>query len=187
MSQTKERFASALAHYGELVHQVKGDQWGLGTPCADWDVRTLVNHLVGENRWIVPLLAGGTIADVGSSLDGDLLGAEPVESWDEAESAAARAARETPLETVVHISRGDVSAEEYLEEVFVDLAIHGWDLARAIGAEEKIDPEFVELLYERYAPLERMLKATGAFGPKVVPPDGADLQTKLLAVFGRVA
>jgi hypothetical protein len=45
----------------------------------------------------------------------------------------------------------------------------------------------VEALYERIAPVEDGLKASGLFGPKVMPPEGADLQTRLLAVAGRVA
>jgi uncharacterized protein (TIGR03086 family) len=187
MADTTERYRRALDHYTRLVHQIGHDQWGLATPCADWDVRALVNHLTSENRWVDPLLAGRTIAEVGSSLDGDLLGPDPVAAWDEAASAAAGSVERTRLQAVVHISRGDVPAAEYLDEVFLDLVIHGWDLARAIGADETIDPEFAELIYARCAPLEDLLKATGVFGPKGSPPEGADLQTKLLAVFGRVA
>jgi uncharacterized protein (TIGR03086 family) len=68
-----------------------------------------------------------------------------------------------------------------------DLVIHGWDLAKAIGADEALDPESVDVLFGHFKPQEEMLKATGAFGPKVEPPPGADKQAQLLAVFGRVA
>jgi uncharacterized protein (TIGR03086 family) len=95
--------------------------------------------------------------------------------------------REVPLDRSVQLSYGKASAEHYIAEVFSDLTIHGWDLARAIGADEAIDPESVDLLYERYKPIEDGLKATGLFGPKIDPPPGADKQTQLLAVFGRVA
>ncbi len=187
MADTKDLHRRALDHFGELVHQVGEDQWSLDTPCADWDVRELVHHLVYENRWMPPLLAGGTIAEVGTALDGDLLGDDPVASWDESATAAAASVDEVPLDRIVHLSYGHVPARHYVNEVFTDLAIHGWDLARAIGADETIDPEFVELLYEKTAPHEDALKASGLFGPKVVPPDGADLQTRLLAIYGRVA
>ena len=69
----------------------------------------------------------------------------------------------------------------------MDLLVHGWDLARAIGADETLDAESVELVYEQMKPHEAELKASGVFGSTVVPQEGADLQMQLLAVFGRVA
>jgi len=87
----------------------------------------------------------------------------------------------------VHLSGRDVPGEQYAQELFFDLAIHGWDLARGIGAEDAIDPKFVQVLFDVFAPMEEELKGSGVYGEKVVPPEGADLQTKLLAITGRVA
>jgi uncharacterized protein (TIGR03086 family) len=91
------------------------------------------------------------------------------------------------MERTVRLTRRELPAAEYAEEVFIDLLIHGWDLARAIGADEALDPEAVEIVYASMKPREEALKASGVFGGMVVPPDGADTQTQLLAVFGRVA
>jgi uncharacterized protein (TIGR03086 family) len=187
MAEVKDFHQRALERYGQLVHAIRNDQWYDSTPCTEWDVRTLVQHLVFENLWMPPLLDGKTIADVGDSLEGDLLGADPKAAWDRSASEVGVAVRAVPLDRIVHLSYGDVPAEHYISEVFTDLAIHGWDLARAIGADETIDPEIVELLHSRFKPREDDLKASGLFGPKVVPPPGADKQTELLAVFGRVA
>ena len=77
MSEIRERFGRATASFGELVHQVNDDQWGDATPCTDWDVRALVNHLVYEARWAPPLLEGQSLEQVGSKFDGDLLGDNP--------------------------------------------------------------------------------------------------------------
>ena len=60
--------------FGARLHAVKDDQWGLPTPCQDWNVRTLVNHIVSENLWTAPLFSGQTIAEVGDRFEGDLLG-----------------------------------------------------------------------------------------------------------------
>src|SRR5437773_1408237 len=84
-----------------------------------------------------------------------------------------------------HLSYGDVPGSHYAFELANDLWIHGWDLARAIGADERIDPDVAETLYRFYQPLEPGLKVSGMFGPQVDPPPGADVQTKLLAVMGR--
>jgi uncharacterized protein (TIGR03086 family) len=187
MTDVKGLHARALRRYGELVHAIRDDQWHGPTPCSEWDVRVLVNHLVSENLWMPPLLEGKTISEVGSSLDGDLLGEDPKAAWDHSAEEASRAVQAIPLEGTVHLSYGETPVEHYISEVFMDLTIHAWDLARAIGADEAMDPEAVDLLYERYKPIEDGLKASGLFGPKVDPPPGSDKQTQLLAVFGRVA
>ena len=76
--------ARTVAEFVARVEAVPEDAWDSATPCTEWDVRALVNHVVGEDRWTPPLLEGATIAEVGDRFDGDLLGADPV--------AAARAA-----------------------------------------------------------------------------------------------
>jgi uncharacterized protein (TIGR03086 family) len=90
------------------------------------------------------------------------------------------------MDLVIHLSRRDVTGSDYTFEVFTDLAIHGWDLARAIGADETMAPDFVAIIDERVGPSIADLKASGQYGDDVVPPDGADAQTRLLALFGRV-
>ena len=73
----RERYQRAVEAFGARVHAVGDDQWHLPTPCTEWDVHALVNHLVYEMRWSVPLFAGGTIAEVGDRFEGDLLGDDP--------------------------------------------------------------------------------------------------------------
>jgi uncharacterized protein (TIGR03086 family) len=186
VDDVRELFGRALARFGQHVHAVGDDQWHLPTPCAEWDVRQLVNHLVSENRWIPPLLAGGTVAEVGSSLDGDLLGEDPKGAWDRAAEEAERAVRETPPDRTVHLSGRDAPASQYVFEVFADLAVHAWDLAQAVGADGTIDPDIAEAIYARYSPVERALKRSGQYGEKIEAPPEASPQTKLLALFGRV-
>src|SRR5215210_4998300 len=57
--------ARCVAEFTARVATVPEDRWGGPTPCAEWDVRQLVNHVVGEDRWTGPLLEGRTIAEVG--------------------------------------------------------------------------------------------------------------------------
>jgi uncharacterized protein (TIGR03086 family) len=187
VTDVKEFHRRALERFGQHVRAIRDDQWHDPTPCTEWDVRVLVNHLVYETLWMPPLLEGKTIAEVSDRLDGDLLGSDPKRAWDDAEHQARRAVSGVDLERTVHVSYGNITAKAYVSEVMTDLAIHGWDLARAIGADETMDPEIVDALYARFKPREDRLKATGMFGPRVEPPPGADTQTQLLAVFGRVA
>ncbi len=183
----KEAHRRACERFGTLVHAIRDDQWSAPTPCTDWDVRALVNHLTYENLWTAPLMRGSTIADVGDRFEGDVLGDDPRRAWDAAASEAVSAVREVDLEQLVDLSRGPTPAREYAFELFTDHLIHAWDLARAIGADERIDADLAEVMYERMKPYEEQMNASGYFGSHVEPPPGADLQTRLLALFGRRA
>lgn len=179
-------YARAVERFGELLRSVRDDQWDDPTPCTGWTVRDLTNHVLSENRWAPPLLAGRTIAEVGDALDGDLLGDDPARAWDEAAAEAVAAVREPgALERTVHLSFGDFPGRFYVGQLLSDHVIHAWDLARALGAAEEGDPELVRFAYDELVPQFEQWRAAGAFGPKVEVPEEADLQTKLLAEAGR--
>jgi uncharacterized protein (TIGR03086 family) len=174
--------------FGRNVDAIGEDQWHGPTPCTDWDVRDLLNHLVNEQRWMPPLLAGKSIAEVGDSLDGDLLGDDPKAAWKDAAAETTTAVQaDGAAERTVQLSRGVAPSSQYIFEVATDLLIHGWDMARAVGADERMDEDLVELVYVTVEPFMSSLKASGMYGEEVVPPEGADRQTQLLALFGRVA
>ncbi len=85
----------------------------------------------------------------------------------------------------MHLSYGTVDAAEYCQEMISDLLVHAWDLARGIGADERLHPELVRLVYDQYAPRADELHQLGLFGAPVPVPDDADPQTTLIALFGR--
>lgn len=165
---------------------IRDDQWNRSTPCSEWDVRTLVNHLVYEDRWAPHLAKGETVEQVGDRYDGDQLGDDPKAAWTDALAGAIAAFREPGvLERTVHLSFADVPGAEYLSQLTGDHLIHAWDLARAIGADDTLDPELVSWAWETIQPQEPMLRASGMFGERIDVPDDADTQTKLLAIVGR--
>jgi uncharacterized protein (TIGR03086 family) len=178
----------AVSEFGARVQAVADDQWELPTPCSDWNVRQLVNHLVYENRWTVPLMEGSTLAEVGDRYEGDLLGDRPKAAWEEsAKEAVAAVGAEGALERTVDLSSGPTAAREYVHQLFADHLIHAWDLARAIGADQRLDPELVDACAAWFASMEDRYRAVGAIGPRPELPPGADAQTSLLAAFGRTA
>jgi len=126
-----------------------------------------------------------TIADVGDRFEGDILGADPQAAWKEAAAVALAAASPEALGRTVHLSYGDVPAQEYLGQLTADHVIHAWDLARGIGADERLDPELVQFVHTAVAPQIEPARSAGMFGPAVEVPAGADLQAKLLALTGR--
>jgi uncharacterized protein (TIGR03086 family) len=180
-----ELFERAVDHFGRLVRQV-GDRWQAPTPDADWEVRALVNHVVSEDLWVTPLLDGMTLDQVGGRFDGDQLGDDPEAAWVEAaRTSVAAVGEEGALGRTVHVSFGDISGKDYVSQLVCDHLIHGWDLARAIGADERLDPQLVEFSYGYLAPQAEDWRAAGAFGPRVELPVGAGRQAELLALTGR--
>jgi uncharacterized protein (TIGR03086 family) len=179
-------YRRSMDNFTDAVSRVGPDQWAGPTPCEGWDVRRLVNHLVYEDRWAVPLLEGATIAEVGDRFDGDLLGDDPLAaSTEAAQEAYAAASAPGALERTVHLSFGDTPAEEYVHQLFSDHVVHTWDLLAALGADRALDPELVATLADWFAAREDAYRQAGAIGPRVQLPDDASAQDRLIAAFGR--
>lgn len=156
------------------------------TPCTDWDVRALTNHVVYEVKWAPPLLRGEKYSADHDPFAGDVLGSDPVAAWIAAlEEDLAAVEQAGVVDREVHLSYGPAPARNYLNELSSDLLIHAWDLARGLDVDDLLDPGLVEACYELARPHEEAMKRSGLFGDKVTPPDGADLQTRLLAIYGR--
>ena len=123
---------------------VRPDQWAAPTPCTAWHVQALVNHVVGANRRYTMLLHGATAADVDATRIADHLGDDPVASF-LATAAELNAAIREPgamARTAQHPA-GQRTGAQLLEMRILDVAVHTWDLARAIGADETLDPDVV--------------------------------------------
>ncbi|MGZ4188517.1 MAG: TIGR03086 family metal-binding protein [Actinomycetota bacterium] len=186
MADLRALFDKASKRYEEAVHQIREDQWHLPTPCTEWDVRALMQHLVNEQLWLPPLLEGKTIAEVGDAFDGDNLGDDPVKAWDEAGGAArAAVAALKDLQSTTHLSFGDFPAEEYLNQMVFDLHIHGWDLRTGIGVETQLDDELTAYLMPWAEQAMAAYRAGGATAPPPPVPDDASPHTKILALSGR--
>lgn len=175
-----------FTEFGHRVEYIGDDQWSAATPCTDWTVRDLLNHLVAEHLWAPWLLEGSTIAEVGGRFDGDVCGSDPRGAW-EAASAVSQPAFHRPgaLDRQVDTSAGPIDAEEYGWQMALDLAVHAWDLARGIGVVDRLDPELAAVLYERVAPRAKEWQGFGVFGPPVDVPGSASPQDRLVAVLGR--
>jgi uncharacterized protein (TIGR03086 family) len=178
----------ALAHTGQYVAAVKDDQWNAPTPDDEWDVRTLVNHVVSGNFWVAPLVEGKTIEEVGDRYAGDLLGDDPAAAYQQSATEAAAAFNgEGAMQAPCAVSYGPVPGEIYAGHRFIDVLIHGWDLAKATGQDTRLPGDLVEACFEVIEPQKELLAASGMFGGGVQVPDGADRQTQLLAELGRRA
>ena len=183
-------YARALDATRRFVEGVREEQWKDSTPCSEWNVRELLNHIIYGTIWIEPIFAGKTLDEVGDRYEGDLVGADALASYDAAVASAKLAiAAPGAMEVVCHIRRGDVSGAEYATSMFTDVFIHGWDLAKATGQDATLDTDLVQECYAVVEPRKERFRQSAAFGSGSVPDpsEGADLQTRLLAILGRAA
>jgi uncharacterized protein (TIGR03086 family) len=176
----------AVEHWAARVAAVTDDQWGDPTPCTDWSVRDLVNHVVGEELWTAPLLRGKTIEEVGGQFDGDVLGADPLHMARMTSGAAAAVVDEVvPRGGRVQLSYGEEDMGEYVRQLCADHLIHGWDLAAATGGDTSMDPELLAEVGAWFAERESAYRAAGVVGPRTF--NESDPPSDLLAGFGRDA
>jgi uncharacterized protein (TIGR03086 family) len=174
-----------VAEWTRVVEGVEAGQWQQPTPCTEWSVRDLVNHVVGEDLWTAPLLQGSTIEEVGDRFDGDLLGDDPVaRARVAADEAVGAVADRLPRGGTVHLSYGEEQLDEYLYQLAADHLVHAWDLAVATGTDPGFGPEVVDAIAEWYAGREELYRAAGVVGARH-PEPGNDALSRLITAFGR--
>ena len=183
MSTIAERYRNVAGRFTATVAGVPADAWDNPAPCEGWVARDVVGHLVG---WFPPLLKDAAGIDLPS---GPPVEADPLGAWTTL-SDAVQALLDDPsteTKTFSHALAGTHPLDQAISMFFLgDVLLHTWDLARATGQDERLDPTEVSGMLAGMLPLDDMLRASGQYGPKVPVPDGADEQTRLIAFVGRI-
>ena len=156
--------------------------WDHPAPPEGWVARDVVRHLT---EWFPAFLEGATgiTLPAGPSVDDDPLGAWRTQT-DAVQALLddpATAEREHDFPHMGTMRLADVIDRIYTADVFM----HRWDLARATGQDETLDPEKCAELLEGMLAMDEALRQSGHYGPRIEVPDDADVQTKLLAFIGR--
>lgn len=181
-----ELIDAASAEFERVVRQLRVDSWARPTP-SEVTVRELVEHVVVGNRFTALLLAGVGRDQARAVLAGDQLGPDPVAAVAESAMRQAEAFAATPPNQSVPHPNGDLPANAFLRFRLVDLVVHAWDLLRAAGLDETLDPAVVSALWTLVEPHLIEMRAFGAYGEGpsgTLPPEGPP-QARLLDAFGR--
>ncbi|MCU1380310.1 MAG: hypothetical protein JWN29_3293 [Acidimicrobiales bacterium] len=182
MSEIAERYRRAASRFTERVGEVPDAAWENPAPCEGWVARDVVRHLV---EWIPAFLssAGGPLLPEGPSVDDD-----PVGAWATL-NGGIQALIDDPVASASEISHpvaGTHRLDDAIGTFFLgDVVVHTWDIARAAGLDETLDPDEVHNMLVAMEPLDDMLRASGQYGPRVVVAADADEQTRLIAFTGR--
>jgi uncharacterized protein (TIGR03086 family) len=183
---TGELYVKAMESTRNYVDGVKSDQWHGPTPCSEWDVKQVANHIISENLWAAELFMGRTIGEVGNRLDGDLAGDNPASAYASSAKFATQAVTAPgAMEATCHLSFGDYSGSDYAAQLFMDLLIHGWDIATATGQDARLDADLVQACLPIAEQLTAQFRSAGVFGENLPVSADVDPQVKLLALVGR--
>jgi uncharacterized protein (TIGR03086 family) len=185
-------FEGAVASTAEIVKSVPAGQTGAPTPCAEWDVRALLNHVIGT-LW----LAEGLFSDQpprypmapGGLPPADLAEADPAAAYAEASAAALAAASAGDALTRTHLTPlGEMPGPGLAGFTTLDILVHGWDLAVATGQPADLDGRLAAHVLDFAAhALATPESRAGRIGPALRTPAGAPVTSQLVAFLGRRA
>ena len=178
----------AGSEFERRLADVTPDQLSRPTPCAEWTVRDLISHVVGESIMSVRLLHGADAEEAMVGLDGDILGDDASAAFATAASAECAAFEESgATERIVHHPAMDMPGAQLLGFRIGGLTLHTWDLAHGSGGDETLDSELVEAVWAQLSPMAPFIAQTGVFGlgPSGEVGQDAPLQVRLLDLSGR--
>ncbi|ANP49400.1 uncharacterized protein (TIGR03086 family) [Streptomyces griseochromogenes] len=187
MTGVVARIERAVEVTGRVVNGVSDTGWRTATPCAPWDVHTVLNHVVGGMHIVAALLNG---ADPGRAHEDDWLGEDPEAAYAAAAEADLAAwTRPGALDATVRLSFGALPGPFAALVHLTEVCVHGADIAVATGAQSLLDEDLCDHLLTamRNTPGFDSFRAPGFFGPETPAPADAPPHTRLLAFLGRPA
>ena len=176
--------ARLATDFEQLITGVRPDQWGASTPCTEWTVRQLINHVARGNRLFASALRGESGPPAEPS---DILGEDPVAAYRAASADMVDALRQPGvMERAVTIPFGTVPAPVALHLRNTELLVHGWDLARATGQPTAFPEDLAEqeLQFSRGA-ISQIPPGRTPFGPSQPVPEDAPAIDRLAGLLGR--
>ena len=174
----------ALSGAEAIVSGIKPDQWTAPTPCAELDVRAIVNHLVTGNQTFAAWVTGTSPP----ARDADLLGSDPLaalrESGDQLRTAFGAPGA---LDEIYKAPKRAVPGAILAQIRILEQLGHGWDLARATGQPADFPEDVAEraLAVARQNLASRPAGPDAPYGPELAAPDGAPVIDQLAAFLGR--
>ena len=177
-----ERIEKATAHTATIVHGVRSGQLSDPTPCSEFDVRALLNHMIGGLDMLRNAAAGGEP----KMPEGDQFGEDPGADYDARRTKLLEAlASEGVLDRGWKMPFGELPGQMMASIAFVEHVTHGWDLAKATGQDATIPEPLLTEAVGVVTPMDAMWRMDGVCGPKVDVPDSASPTEKYAAFMGR--
>nr|WP_280438239.1 TIGR03086 family metal-binding protein [Nocardia carnea] len=170
-------FADA-ARFTALVESASPQDWARPSPVPEWTALDIVRHLV---EWSRAFLGGAGIELPALDVEAD-----PVTAW-KRHVADIQAILDNPADRMhSNPHTGEQPVEQAIDTFYTpDIWMHTWDLAKALGRAPGLDEQRCRAALEGMAPMDRMLRESGQYGPAVPVGENASAQDKLMAFIGR--
>jgi uncharacterized protein (TIGR03086 family) len=172
----------------DLVEHITPDQLSASTPCTEWTVRDLINHITGGATMFAVSAEQGSVPDelMGQLLGGDNLGDDYKGAWKAAAQRALKVYGEPGvMEKIVKLPFAELPAGVALNIAVFDVATHACDLARATGQTVSDDELLSAALAMGPHVVSPEFRAGGFFAAEKKAEEGAPLSDQLLAFAGR--
>lgn len=187
MTDLRPVLTAAAEQFTGLLRQIEPAQLGNRTPCAEYDVRTLLNHLLYWGPWLeaalrrepAPSVSGGE-RDVDLT-QGDWLG----DLCTLVDGLVDACSRPGALEGTTKFGGSEMPARMIAEMVLTEWVVHGWDLSRATGHPLAVAPEVVKALFTAVQGTAEQAREMKVFGAEVPCAEDAPALDRLLALTGR--
>lgn len=184
MSRHLREYVVALAQFEHVARQVPPDAWDCASPCAGWSAREVAGHALGAMGNVAAKLGRREPVDAFADVAA-LAGDDPLATFRAIRDEVLEALdRPGALQTRVHSGLGDMAMDDYLVPMTHDAFVHAWDIARATGADEALDPWLLGVVAERMMQSE-LPRRPDRYGEVVSTGGDASLQERLLAFTGR--
>jgi uncharacterized protein (TIGR03086 family) len=177
-----ERIDRATAFAGANVNRVNPDDLVGPTPCTEFDVRTLLNHMIGNMR----MAASAARGEKAELPEGDQFGSDPGEAYKERRQELLGAVRAAgALERDWQLPFGTLNGSMMATIVFMEHLTHGWDVAKATGQDTTMPDDLVAECMTLALPMDEMLRTPGVCGPAIDVSESASPQDRFVAFMGR--
>jgi uncharacterized protein (TIGR03086 family) len=182
LDEIRERYERLSRAFAAKIDAVPADKWDAPSPCEGWTARDVVKH-VAETPSMIFQMAGREFGDT-PSVDED-----PGAAFASTQSKIREALADSDAATTEYDSMfGRTSLAQSIDRfINFDLVVHAWDLSRATGLDEAIDPQEFDRLREVAESFGDAARSPQVLGPEVPVEPGADEQAKLLGFLGRKA
>lgn len=182
METPAERYRRLREAFADVVAAVPDDRWDAQSPCEDWTALDVVKHVIETEGMFLGFI-GLEPADVGD------VASDPLGAFRAATDRVQSALDDPATAEATYTGMGGTPstfADGVDRFLSTDLIVHRWDLARATGGDDSVDPvdvAAVDAAMQQFP--EEAMRGPGAFGPAVEPPEDADDWQRVLAYMGR--
>lgn len=177
MSANLRQFVKSVYGFDHVIRSVKPEQWSATSPCEGWTAADVATHAAGVLNMVQTTASGTPAAPASDDIHA---------AWAQARDGVISALDQPGvLKKVVASPFGEMPVDNLIGILFADTLTHTWDLARAVGGDEALDPDLVAAADATLRPVVDGFRGPTTFGPAVAASDSDTPQQRFLKVLGR--